>query len=64
MTMKSKAPLGELALSLQEARRRNPDAYSIIGAVSGYGERRIKEIARGAEPTIQEKTILESLARG
>ena len=62
--MKTKVPLSELALSLQEARRRKPDAYSIIGAVSGLGEKRVKEIAYGAEPDIYEKTTLEGLARG
>lgn len=62
--MKINVPLSGLALSLQEARRRNPGAYSIIGAVSGYGEKRVKAIAHGEEPTLEEKIILEGLARG
>jgi ATP-dependent protease ClpP protease subunit len=32
-------------------------------AVSGLGEKRVKEIAYGAEPTLSEKITLESLAR-
>ena len=62
--MKPKGPLSELALQLQEARRRKPDAYFIIGAVSGFGEKRVKAIARGAEPTTAEEITLKALARG
>ena len=35
-----------MAERLKAAKKRNPDAYKIIGVVSGYGEKRIKEIAR------------------
>jgi hypothetical protein len=62
--MKPKPKLGELALSLQEARRMNPAAYRIIHALSGITEKRIKEIAYGAEPDLSEKMTLERLARG
>lgn len=62
--MKPKSKLSELALSLQEARRRNPAAYMIIGLVAGIPEKRIKAIAYGAEPEYSEKIILESLAWG
>ena len=61
--MKQKIPLTELALSLQEARRRNPAAYRIIAITAGFTEKRVKEIAYGAEPTLTEKITLESLAR-
>ena len=59
-----KPKLGELALSLQEARRRNPAAYRIIHLVSGIPEARVKAIAYGADPDLSEKMTLESLARG
>ena len=62
--MKPKPKLGELALSLQEARRRNPAAYRIIGLVAGIPEKRVKAIAYGAEPELSEKMTLERLARG
>ena len=57
-----KKTFSPLAISLQLATKRNPDAYKIIGAVSGFGEKRVKEIAEGAEPTIAEKITLETLA--
>lgn len=47
---------------LKEAQERKPDAFAIIGAVSGFGEKRIKEIAEGSEMTISEKIVLEGLA--
>ena len=47
---------------LKEAQKRKPDAFSIIGAVSGFGKKRIKEIAEGAEMSITEKVILEGLS--
>ncbi len=63
--MKQKPKLSELALQLQEARRRNPGAYGILAIVSGISEERIKAIAYGkAEPDYSEKIILEGLARG
>ena len=62
--MKAKPKLSELALSLQEARRRNPGAYGILAIVSGIDEARIKAIAYGAEPDHSEKIILEMHARG
>lgn len=62
--MKKQKCFSELALSLQEARRMNPAAYRIIHALSGITEKRIKEIAYGAEPELSEKMTLERLARG
>jgi hypothetical protein len=62
--VKPKPKLGELALSLQEARRRNPAAYRIIRLVSGIPEKRIKKIAYGDEATEEEKATLAGLARG
>ena len=47
---------------LKAAKKRNPDAYKIISVISGYGEKRIKEIAEGKEVSISEKIILEGLS--
>lgn len=53
------------ALMLQEARRRDPAAYRIIAAAARIPERRVRAIAYGqAEPTDQERAILEIEARG
>jgi hypothetical protein len=52
----------ELKRRLQAAHRRKADAYAIIGAVSGLGEKRVKEIAGNAEPTFTEKNILLGLS--
>lgn len=51
-----------MAQKLQEVQKRKPDAFKIIGAVSGFGEKRIKEIAGGSEMSPVEKVILEGLA--
>jgi len=47
---------------LKVAQKRKPDAFSIIGAVSGFGEKRIREIANGLEMTAVERITLEGLA--
>jgi len=57
-----KTEFSPLAVSLQLAKARNSDAYKIIGAVSGFGEKRVKEIAEGAEPTTVELYTLRALA--
>lgn len=54
----------ELRRRLRAAKRRKSDAYSIIGAVSGLGEKRVCKIAANAEPTLIEKMTLESLSEG
>ena len=51
-----------MAEKLKEVRKRKPDAFSIIGAVSGLGEKRIKEIAEGKETSRTEEIILEGLS--
>jgi len=51
-----------LSEELQKVAKRKPGAYSIIGAVSGLGEKRVREIAKGREPTFEERKILEVLA--
>lgn len=51
-----------LVADLRRVKGRRPDAYSVIGAVSGLGERRIREIAKGASMDFYERTILEGLA--
>ena len=56
--------LVELRRRLQAEKLRQPDAYSIIGAVSGFGEKRVREIAENAEPTFAEKTTLLNLSEG
>lgn len=55
----------ELALQLQEARRRDPDAYRTIAAAARIPVARVKAIAYSqAEPTEQERTVLAIEARG
>lgn len=62
--MKTRKPVSELALQLQELRRRNPQAYWILSKVTAIPEARVKAIARGEEPTIQEELVLKAHARG
>lgn len=62
--MKPRLPLSELALQLQEARRRDPGAYVTIGAAAGIPEKRVKAIAYGTDPEPWEKSVLQRLARG
>lgn len=50
-----------MAEKLKAAKRRNSAAYKIIGVVSGFGEKRIKEIAERAEMSATERVILEGL---
>lgn len=53
----------ELIASLKTAKKRNPDAWNIIGAVSGLGEKAVKDIATGKrEPTMMELSMLGTLA--
>ena len=47
---------------LKKLKKRKPDAFSILGAVSGFGEKRIREIAEGSEMSLTEKVILEGLS--
>ena len=47
---------------LKAAKKRNPDAYKIIGVVSGFGEKKIREIAEGTEMSPAERVILEGLS--
>jgi len=61
--IKKEVKMQSMAERLKAAKKRNPDAYKIIGVVSGYGEKRIKEIAEGEEASIPEKTILEGLSK-
>lgn len=53
----------EISEKLKAAKKRKPDAYNIIGAVSGFGEKRIKEIAEGKEASVAELIILEGLSK-
>ena len=57
-----KKEISPLAAALSLAKERNPSAFKIIGAVSGFGEERVKEIAEGAEPTTVELYTLRVLA--
>lgn len=54
--------MSSLSEKLKAAKKRNPDAYAIIGVISGYGEKRIKEIAEGKEASVSEKIILEGMS--
>lgn len=57
--------LSEIALQLQEARRRDPAAYRTIAAAARIPVARVKQIAYGqAEPTEQERRVLAIEARG
>lgn len=51
-----------MAQKLKAAQKRKPDAFSIIGAVSGFGKKRIKEIAEGSEMSITERMVLEGMS--
>lgn len=53
--------ISAVGLALREAHIRKSDAYHIIGAVSGLGEKRVREIASGAEPTYFENSVLKVL---
>ncbi len=53
----------ELRKALKNAKKRNSDAYDIIGAFSGLGKKKIKDIANGKiEPTDFELTLLSSMS--
>lgn len=51
-----------MAQKLKEVKKKKPNAFSIIGAVSGFGEKRIKEIAEGSEMSAIERMTLEGLS--
>ncbi len=49
--------------SLAAAKERNPDAFKIIGAVSGLGEKKVRDIANGKyQPEVCELSTLCALA--
>jgi hypothetical protein len=53
----------DLQNALRSAKLRNPDAYQIIGSVSGLGKKRVKDIAEGkVKPSFIESATLEALA--
>lgn len=56
--------MGTMSEKLKDLQERKPDAFTILGAVSGLGKERVQEIANGAVMTIQEKIILEAMADG
>jgi hypothetical protein len=56
--------LPEISLQLQEARRRDPDAYRTIAAAARIPVARVKAVAYGETPTATEKEVLMRLARG
>ena len=60
--LKKEKKMKEISKMLQAAKKRKPDAYKIIGAVSGLGEKRIKEIAGGSKPSVIELSILNALS--
>lgn len=60
--LEERGEMKSMAEKLRDAKKRNPDAYKIIGVVSGFGEKKIKEIAEGKEPSSTEKIILEGLS--
>ena len=56
--------MSEISKKLKAVKKRKPDAFSIIGAVSGLGEKRVREIAEGSEPSLTELKTLELLSEG
>lgn len=46
--------------ALRGATERNPDLPAILGAVTGFGEKRIRAITAGEHPTFVELTVLEA----
>jgi hypothetical protein len=56
--------LEELKRAIRAKARERDDFYSIVGIVSGFGAKRVREIARGkgADPSFFEIDILSSLA--
>ncbi len=53
-----------LIRALIVAKVRNPDAWEILGAISGLGEKVVSEIAYGKrEPSMIELSLLGNLAR-
>ena len=62
MGIKKEVKMQSMSERLRAAKKRNPAAYKIIGVISGYGEKRIKEIAEGKEASISEEIILEGLS--
>lgn len=59
---KTDKSVNELRKALKAALRRNPDAYTTIGMVSGVRADRVREIANGADPTAFEHAVLAGLA--
>lgn len=59
----TEAEVKALRDGLAAAKARNPDAYTIIGAVSGFGEKKVRDIANGKyEPDTCELSTLCALA--
>lgn len=55
--------MNDMAYLLIQAQSRNPDAYHVIGAISGMGEKRVREIAEEkVEPSIAELYLLRAYA--
>lgn len=59
--LEERGKMKSMAEKLKAAKRRNSAAYKIIGVVSGFGEKRIKEIAEGSKASRSEEVILEGL---
>lgn len=51
-----------MSQKLKDLQERKPDAFVVLGAVSGLSADRIKEISEGSEMSFPEKIILESCA--
>lgn len=53
-----------IRMQLRNAHKRNPDAYTLIGAVSGLGESRIRDIAENeSDMSRMEFSMLVAYAR-
>lgn len=60
--LEERSEMKSMAEKLKDAKKRNPSAYKIIGVISGFGEKKIREIAEGTEMSPTERVILEGLA--
>lgn len=57
-----KARIKSLQKNLKILRSRNPDGFHILSMTSAISEKRIEEIANGAEPDFSELSTLEILS--
>lgn len=52
--------MSDYAAELTAAKRRNPDAFTIMEQVTGISARRLQQIADGAPATLTERIVLDA----